>query len=511
MNDKRRVLISVSDKSSVVDFAKALEELGWDIISTQGTGKLLRDNGVKVTTISELTGFPEILNGRVKSLHPKIHAGLLAKRTEQHMEELREQYIEPFDIAAINLYPFEDIISKDHKFEEAIEHIDIGGPTMIRAAAKNFEYVAVIVDPADYGKVVQEVREKGEVSRETKYELARKAFAHTARYDSIISSYLNRKAGILFPDTLNLSFKKKQDLRYGENPHQKAAYYINTKEGLASAEQLNGKQLSFNNILDSTTAVEIAREFDEACCVIVKHTNPCGVALGKDIGEAYEKALATDPISSFGGIVAVNRAVDEALASKLTEMFYEIIIAPEYSEGALEILRKKKNLRVLRMPIRKSSEAYADIKKVDSGILVQEKEAHELTEKDLKAVTKRKPAKEEIRDMLFAWKVVKHVKSNAIVFAKNQQTLGIGAGQMSRVDSTLLAIKKADQAKLSLAECVMASDAFFPFRDNVDHAAQAGVTAIIQPGGSIRDQESIDAANEHNIAMVFTGVRTFRH
>ncbi|MFH1590678.1 MAG: bifunctional phosphoribosylaminoimidazolecarboxamide formyltransferase/IMP cyclohydrolase [archaeon] len=507
----KRVLISVSDKTGVVDFAKGLADLGWEIISTGGTAKLLRENGVDTVTVSELTGFPEILDGRLKSLHPKVHGGILAKRDEKHLKELREHYIPPIDIVAVNLYPFEQTVGKDHTFDQAVENIDIGGPTMIRAAAKNFKYVTVIVHPADYGEVVKAIETNGETSAKAREELARKAFTHTARYDTLISGYLNKRAGITFPQVLNLTFKKKQDTRYGENPHQHGAFYIDKDTGLAAAVQLNGKEMSFNNILDATAAVRIAREFSEPACVIVKHNNPCGVAIGTDPSDAYLRALATDPISSFGGVVAFNEELSESAAAKMGDMFFEIIIAPSYEEGALNSLKEKKNLRVLQMPIESPDKGLLDIKRVDGGILLQDEESKDINIKDVRTATKRTPSEKELEDMLFAWKIVKHVRSNAIVFAKDKRTLGIGAGQMSRIDSTHLAVKKAGDAKLDLSSCVMASDAFFPFKDNVEHAAKVGVTAIIQPGGSVRDQESVDAADKAGMAMSFTGTRVFRH
>ena len=517
MNQKRAIL-SVSDKTGIVDFAKELVGLGFEVLSTGGTAKVLKEAGVPVTGVSEVTGFPECLDGRVKTLHPMIHAGILAMRgNPEHMQQLESLGVTPIDVVAINLYPFKQTILKPGvTLEEAIENIDIGGPTMIRAAAKNWQDVSVIVDPADYGKVIAEYKENGTVSRDTKVALAGKVFDHTAQYDTMISAYLRRQRGEEgLPADLSLTYEKVQDLRYGENPHQKAAFYreigshTNT---LDAAEQLHGKELSYNNINDANGALDLLKEFGEEkpTAVAVKHANPCGVGTGDTICEAYRRAYDADPVSIFGGIVALNRPVDKDTAQELAKIFLEIILAPDFDKDALEILTQKKNIRLLKLTdlAKPNSKELLDMKKVAGGLLVQSLDTELLHEEDLKCVTERQPTPEEMEQLKFVWKVVKHVKSNGIALAKDNATVGIGPGQTNRITALELAIKYAgDKA----AGSVMGSDAFFPFSDCVQAAQKAGITAIIQPGGSIRDQESIDAANQAGIAMVFTGMRHFKH
>jgi phosphoribosylaminoimidazolecarboxamide formyltransferase/IMP cyclohydrolase len=516
----RRALISVSDKTGIVEFAKALKELGVEIISTGGTAKLLSESGVEVIPVSEVTGFPEILDGRVKTLHPKIHGGLLGLReSEVHLKQMKELGIEPIDLVAVNLYPFKQTIEKPGvTFEEAIENIDIGGPAMLRSAAKNHENVIVICDPEDYKVVLEELKSKGDVSRELRRRLALKVFEHTAHYDAMISDYLRRtvlaeetQEKDIFPKNLTLTFEKVQDLRYGENPHQKAAFYREMGDisgTIAGARKLSGKELSFNNINDADAALSLVLEFDEPCAVAIKHTNPCAVACGRDLHEALLKAYEADPVSIFGGIVALNRTVDIKTAEELSKIFLEIVIAPEFEPDALESLKAKKNLRLLEVEMKGRKYTRWDLKRVSGGILVQDPDVEDFDEKDLKVVTRRAPTPEEMKDLLFAWKVVKHVKSNAIVLAKDKVTVGIGMGQVNRIWPTQQSIAWAkDKAK----GAVLASDAFFPFSDVVETAAAAGITAIIQPGGSVRDEDSIRAADEKGIAMVFTGIRHFRH
>ncbi|AGB19762.1 bifunctional phosphoribosylaminoimidazolecarboxamide formyltransferase/IMP cyclohydrolase [Thermoanaerobacterium thermosaccharolyticum] len=506
----KRALISVSKKDGILDFAKSLDELGVEILSTGGTYKLLCDNGIKAIKVSDITGFPEILDGRVKTLHPKIHGGLLAIRDdENHMKQLNENGIEPIDIVAVNLYPFKETILKDDvMLEDAIENIDIGGPSMIRAAAKNYKYVTVLVDPSDYTKVIEEIKEYGNTKEETRFYLAMKAFGHTASYDSLIYNYLLDKNGVEFPDTITLSYEKSLDMRYGENPHQKAAFYKNSLKsfGISECIKLHGKELSFNNINDANAAIELLKEFDVPAAVAIKHTNPCGVAVADNIYDAFKKAYECDSVSIFGGIVAFNRTLDKRTAEELSKIFLEIIIAPDFDEDALNILEKKKNVRILKL-----KDGYVkeyDVKKVEGGILVQEKDEVDLYEDKLKVVTKNAPDEKEFKDLRFAWKVVKHVKSNAIVLAKDGATVGIGAGQVNRIWPTQQSIKQAgEKAKGS----VLASDAFFPFPDVVEAAAKAGVASIIQPGGSKNDEASIDAADKAGISMVFTGIRHFKH
>ena len=510
---KKRALISVSDKSGVVDFAKELVGLGFEIISTGGTKAALEKAGVKTISISDITGFPECLDGRVKTLHPAVHAGLLAMRSNaEHMAQLEKLGINTIDIVAVNLYPFKETISKDGvDFAEAIENIDIGGPTMIRAAAKNYQDVAVIVNPEDYETVVNELKANGEVSLATKKLLSYKVFEHTSVYDTLIDTYLRGQLGIEYPQKISFAFEKVQDMRYGENPHQSAAFYRNALPNtacIAEAKQLNGKELSFNNINDTNGAIELLREFKKPCAVAVKHTNPCGVAEGETLLDAYKKAYACDPVSIFGGIVAFNGVVDEELAAELVKIFLEVVVAKGYTDKALEVLKSKANLRVLVIDDIDCPRKYAepDLKRVAGGLLIQQKDTVLFDE--TKRVTKSDVTEGQKADLEFAYKVVKHCKSNAIVVAKDGATLGIGVGQTSRVWAMQQAIEHAgDRVK----GAVVASDAFFPFRDCVDLCASAGISGIIQPGGSIRDNDSIDACDENGIAMLFCGNRHFKH
>ncbi|MFJ8529351.1 bifunctional phosphoribosylaminoimidazolecarboxamide formyltransferase/IMP cyclohydrolase [Bacillus sp. NPDC094106] len=510
---KKRALVSVSNKTGVVEFVKGLLEQGIEVISTGGTKKLLEENGLQVIGISEVTGFPEIMDGRVKTLHPNIHGGLLAVRdNETHVAQMNELGIEPIDFVVVNLYPFKETIAKpDVTFADAIENIDIGGPTMIRSAAKNHKFVSVIVDPTDYDIVLAELKESGEVTDETKRKLAAKVFRHTAAYDALISNYLTEQMGEESPETLTVTFEKKQDLRYGENPHQKATFYkapFAANSSVAYAEQLHGKELSYNNINDADAALSIVKEFTEPAVVAVKHMNPCGVGVGTDIYEAYTRAYEADPVSIFGGIIAANREIDKATAEKLHEIFLEIIIAPSFSEEALEVLQSKKNLRLLTVDMAKFATASKKLTSIQGGLLVQEEDTLAFEDATITVPTKREPTEQEWNDLKLAWKVVKHVKSNAIVLAKDNMTIGVGAGQMNRVGSAKIAITQAgDKAQGS----ALASDAYFPMPDTVEEAAKAGITAIIQPGGSIRDEDSIKKADEFGIAMVFTGVRHFKH
>ncbi len=515
-----RALISVSDKTGVLEFAKGLREFNIEILSTGGTAKMLAEHGIQVTEVADYTGFPEMLDGRVKTLHPKIHGGILARRDlAEHAAAVREAGIGYIDLVVVNLYPFSQTVARpDCTLPEAIENIDIGGPTMVRSAAKNYQHVAVVTDPADYASVLAELKSNhGSVSTASCYNLARKAFSHTAEYDSAISNYLTARElngeRADFPSRLNLNFERMQSMRYGENPHQAAAFYRDIKPAagtLAHYTQLQGKELSYNNIGDADAAWECIKTFDTPACVIIKHANPCGVALAPDTLGAYQRALATDPTSAFGGIIAFNREVDAATAEAVSGQFMEVLIAPAYSAAALALLAKKVNVRVLAVPLAAGHNAL-ELKRVGGGLLVQTADTFNITAADLKVVTQRQPSPQEIQDMLFAWRVAKFVKSNAIVFAANGQTLGVGAGQMSRVDSTRIAVIKAGQANLPLTGCAVASDAFFPFRDGLDVLAAAGAKAVIQPGGSIKDAEVIAAADEHGIAMVFTGHRHFRH
>ncbi|MDD4564046.1 MAG: bifunctional phosphoribosylaminoimidazolecarboxamide formyltransferase/IMP cyclohydrolase [Eubacteriales bacterium] len=510
-----RALISVSDKTGVLGFAKELKKLGVNIISTGGTAAKLKEAGVDVIGISEVTDFPECLDGRVKTLHPAVHGGILAMRDNpDHMKQLENLKIETIDIVAINLYPFKETILKPSvKLEDAIENIDIGGPTMLRSAAKNHRDVVVICDPGDYSVVISEIKEKGEVSYETKYRLALKVFRHTAAYDAMIADYLRKEIEGALPDNLTLTFEKVQNLRYGENPHQKAYYYKEVRPypgAMVNAVQLHGKELSFNNINDTNGALQALKEFEEPTVVAVKHANPCGVGSGKDIYEAYIKAYEADPVSIFGGIVAANRTVDKATAEEINKIFVEIVIAPDFTEDAIAVLTQKKNLRLLKLNdiLAKTPKDAFDLKKVSGGILVQEIDHELYSDEDINVVTDRIPTEKEMEDLRFAMKVVKHIKSNGIVIAKEGKTIGIGPGQVNRIWAVENSIKQATD---KTEGAVLASDAFFPFDDCVTAAAEAGITAIIQPGGSIRDEDSINKANELGIAMVFTGVRHFKH
>jgi phosphoribosylaminoimidazolecarboxamide formyltransferase/IMP cyclohydrolase len=513
----KRALISVSDKTGVVEMAKGLEALGAEILSTGGTAKALREAGVKVTDVAAYTGSPEILDGRVKTLHPKIHGGLLGRRSvPAHVEQMKQHSIGPIDVVVVNLYPFEATIAKPHcTFDEAIENIDIGGPSMLRSAAKNHEDVLVVVDPADYVRVLDAVK-GNTVTRSLRRELAMKVFQHTGRYDSLIAGYLEMQVQggeVKFPKTLSLQFELAETLRYGENPHQQGAFYreVNSNEpSVSRGKILHGKAMSYNNFLDANSALELAKEYDDCAVAIIKHNNPCGVALGTTPVEAYVKARETDPISAFGGVIAFNRPVDLAAAKEITSTFVEVVIAPEFAEDALAELKRKKDLRLLDVgPLTKVKQEGFDLKKLVGGLIVQDRDLGVLTDlRTLQVPTVRKPTDEEYAACAFAWKVCKHVKSNAIIYAKPGQTVGIGAGQMSRVDSVKLAAMKA---QMPVKGCVMASDAFFPFRDGLDAAAQAGITAVIQPGGSIRDAEVVKAADEHGLAMIMTGMRHFRH
>jgi phosphoribosylaminoimidazolecarboxamide formyltransferase/IMP cyclohydrolase len=529
----RRALISVSDKTGIVIFARALKEFDVEIISTGGTAKALRDAGIEVRDVSDVTGFPEMMDGRVKTLHPKIHGALLGVRdSPEHQAAMSEQGIEPIDMVVVNLYPFAETIKREGvRLAEAVEQIDIGGPAMIRSAAKNFNSVAVVVSPADYSQLIDEMqRQQGALSLDEREELAAFAFLQTSAYDSAIFEFFNARQAQMYvrdrytaatgrdigglgesgllPESIHHSFTKITDLRYGENPHQAAAlYYTGEKGGVTSADLLNGKEMSFNNYVDADAAWQLVCDFEEIACAIIKHTNPAGVATGKTAEAAYHRALATDPTSAFGGIVAFNAPVDEAAANAVIEIFIEVIIAPEYQTAALEILRTKKNLRVLRAQ-KDNARLGLDYKQISGGMLMQTPDTHHLTREDLKVVTKREPTENEIRDLLFAWTVCKHTKSNAIVYAHDEQTVGVGAGQMSRVDSVKLG---AMRAQLPVKGSVLASDAFFPFRDAIDEAAKHGITAVTQPGGSRRDAEVIAACDENNIAMVFTGIRHFKH
>ena len=506
----RRALISVSDKTGISDFAQALSRFDVEIISTGGTAKTLQDAGIAVRDISEITGFPEMMDGRVKTLHPRVHGGLLAIRDNpDHVAALQEHGIQPIDLVVVNLYPFAETIKREGVTrEEAIEQIDIGGPAMVRSAAKNARDVAVVVAAAQYSEVINELNEHdGALSLNTRNRLAQKAFEQTAQYDLMVSSYLAGSGGPL-PDRLTWTMKKIADLRYGENPHQKAALYrTSTGTGIANAEVLSGKEMSFNNYVDAEAAWQLVRDFDQTACAIIKHTNPAGVGLGVTPVEAYQKALATDPVSAFGGIVAFNCNVDAAAAREVTKIFTEVAIAFDYDPGALELLRAKKNLRVIRMSSTEQASG-VEFKQIGGGMLVQTRDDHRVSRNELNVVTERQPSEEEIRALLFGWIVCKHTKSNAIVYARADQTVGVGAGQMSRVDSVKIG---ALRAQLPVAGSVLASDAFFPFRDGIDEAARHGITAVIQPGGSVRDDEVIAAANEHGLAMVFTGVRHFKH
>lgn len=508
-----RALISVSDKTGVIDFAKGLRAAGIEIISTGGTKTALVEAGIETISIDEVTDFPEMMDGRVKTLHPKIHGGLLGRRdSESHMEAMEKEAIQPIDIVCVNLYPFKETILKPETTEaDAIENIDIGGPSMLRSAAKNHAFVTAIVDPVDYAIVLAEIQQEGHTSLETRRKLAAKVFRHTAAYDALIGQYLTEAVGEKDPENLTLTYTRKQDLRYGENSHQEAAFYqaaLPTSYSIASAEQLHGKELSFNNIRDADAALRIMREFTEPTVVALKHMNPCGIGSGETIFSAWEAAYAADPVSIFGGIIVLNREVDLVSAQAMTQLFLEIIIAPSYSEEALAVLKTKKNLRLLQVDFSNVEGNANEMVSVLGGLLVQQDDRAMEEPESWTVVTDRQPTKEEQAAMAFAWKAVKHVKSNAIVVANQQQTLGIGAGQMNRVGSVKLAIEQAG-AKAETA--ALASDAYFPMDDSVEYAAKHGIKAIIQPGGSIKDQASIDMANKYGIAMVFTGVRHFRH
>jgi phosphoribosylaminoimidazolecarboxamide formyltransferase / IMP cyclohydrolase len=522
-------LLSVSDKTGLAPFAQALVNMGFQLLSTGGTSRYLQEQGLPVKDVSDHTGFPEILDGRVKTLHPRVHAGILAQRSiPAHQQTLEEQGIPPIDLVVVNLYPFEATIAKpDCTFEEAIENIDIGGPSMIRAAAKNHAHVAVIVDPADYEKITHELQHhSGTLQAQTRFYLAKKAFAHTASYDGAISRYLSRRADTqphaaehTFPMQWHGSLEQVQRLRYGENPHQAAAVYRDSKaprNTVAYGLQRQGKELSYNNLADADAAWETVKSFDAPACVIIKHANPCGVAIAPTLLEAYQKAFATDTTSAFGGIIAFNRPVDAATAEAILQQFSEVVIAPHFDSEALTRFAGKPNIRVLEIPLENTDatapeESYWDMKRIGGGLLVQTPDQHRLKATDLRVVSQRQPTPEQINDLLFVWTVAHYVKSNAIVFAKSGQTLGIGAGQMSRVDSARIASIKAERAGFSLRHSVAASDAFFPFRDGLDVLAKAGAEAIIQPGGSVRDDEVIAAADEHNLVMALTGIRHFRH
>jgi phosphoribosylaminoimidazolecarboxamide formyltransferase/IMP cyclohydrolase len=539
----KRALISVSDKTGIAEFAKELKNFGVEIISTGGTAKSLRDGGIDVTEVSEITGFPEMMDGRVKTLHPKIHGAFLALRDNAaHVEAMKTHSIEPIDMVVVNLYPFEQTVANEEvSLEEAVENIDIGGPSMIRSASKNWRDVAVITDARLYEDVLREMKENdASLSLETRQRFAALAYTRTASYDLAISSYLARQLsntdlefleplnplGNLifieteteesetdseFKDFASIELAKVADLRYGENPHQKAALYETSgADGIARAEQLHGKEMSFNNYVDAEAAWNLVCDFDARACAIIKHTNPSGVGVGASNEEAYRRALATDPISAFGGIVAFNQAVDAEVAASVNEVFTEVVIAPDFAADALEIFKKKKNLRVLRVQ-KNENQASLEYKQISGGFLVQDRDVLKISAEDLRIVSEKQPNEQEIRALLFAWKVCKHVKSNAIVFALENQTVGVGAGQMNRVDSVRIAAVRAERFGLPLKNSVLASDAFFPFRDNIDEAAKFGISAVIQPGGSVKDEEVIQAANEHGLAMVFTGARHFKH
>jgi len=517
----KRALISVSNKDGIVEFAEFLQSLDIEILSTGGTAKLLASNGVVVTEVSQYTGYPEMMDGRVKTLHPKVHGGILGRRgVDESVMQANE--ISAIDLVVVNLYPFEEAVSQPGcTFANAIENIDIGGPTMVRSAAKNHESVSIVVNPADYQNLMSELSvNNGALSKERRFALAVKAFEHTAAYDGAIANYLGAidqdQASQKFPQTFNRQYRKVQDLRYGENPHQSAAFYVEKtllETSVSSSTQLQGKELSFNNIADTDAALECVKQFGEPACVVVKHANPCGVAIADSVLQAYELAFETDPTSAFGGIIAFNRELDAVTAKTIIgKQFVEVIIAPSIHEDAKVELAAKPNVRVLSCgQWNKECVEALDFKRVSGGLLIQDRDNGQITQDELKVVSDRQPSKQELNDLLFAWRVAKFVKSNAIVYTKNGQTIGVGAGQMSRVYSAKIAGIKASDENLEVNGSVMASDAFFPFRDGIDAAASVGITAVIQPGGSMRDQEVIDAANEHGIAMVFTGIRHFRH
>ncbi|EGR1122316.1 TPA: bifunctional phosphoribosylaminoimidazolecarboxamide formyltransferase/IMP cyclohydrolase [Vibrio parahaemolyticus] len=523
----RRALISVSDKTGIVEFAQALAERGVDILSTGGTARLLAEQGIAVTEVSDYTGFPEMMDGRVKTLHPKVHGGVLGRRGQDD-DVMAKHGINPIDMVVVNLYPFAETVAKDGcTLADAVENIDIGGPTMVRSAAKNHKDVTIVVNASDYDRVIAEMDANDKsLTLETRFDLAIAAFEHTAAYDGMIANYFGtmvpsygeNKEGdeeSKFPRTFNQQFEKKQDMRYGENSHQAAAFYVeaNPQEAsVSTARQIQGKALSYNNIADTDAALECVKEFNEPACVIVKHANPCGVALGKDILEAYNRAYQTDPTSAFGGIIAFNQELDAETATAIVErQFVEVIIAPSVSAEAIEVVAAKKNVRLLECGEWSTKTTGFDVKRVNGGLLVQDRDQGMVSQDDLKVVSKRQPTEEELKDALFCWKVAKYVKSNAIVYAKGDMTIGVGAGQMSRVYSAKIAGIKAADEGLEVAGSVMASDAFFPFRDGIDAAAEAGIKCVIQPGGSMRDDEVIAAADEHGMAMIFTGMRHFRH
>ena len=514
-----RALISVSDKTGIVDFATALRAMGVELLSTGGTYRLLQDSGLEVTEVADYTGFPEMMDGRVKTLHPKVHGGILARRGQDDAV-MTEHGISPIDMVVVNLYPFEATVARpDCSLEDAIENIDIGGPTMVRAAAKNHRFVNIVVNAPDYGQIINEMQANdGATSLDTRFNLAIKAYEHTAAYDGAIANHFGKLVpggSENFARTFNTQFHKVQEMRYGENPHQKAAFYTEARPaeaGIATARQLQGKALSYNNVADTDAALECVKNFNEAACVIVKHANPCGVAVADNIGEAYERAFATDPESAFGGIIAFNRELDAATAAAIVDrQFVEVIIAPTVSDAAAAAVAEKKNVRLLACGEWSAALAALDYKRVNGGLLVQDRDLGMITLEDLQVVSKLQPSEQQMQDLLFAWKVAKYVKSNAIIYASNGQTVGVGAGQMSRINSARIAAIKAEHAGLQVQGSVMASDAFFPFRDGIDNAGRAGVAAVIQPGGSIRDDEVIAAADEHGMAMVFTGMRHFRH
>lgn len=504
----RRALLSVSDKTGIVEFARNLVKLKVDLISTGGTSKMLSEAGIPHRQVDEVTGLPEMLDGRVKTLHPKVHGGILARRDE-HAAEVVQHQIEWIDLVVVNFYPFAEAIARDKNmdWEDVVEYIDIGGPTMVRAAAKNFAFVGVITDPNDYTQVLAELEAANGLAFETRKKLAEKAFGLTSSYDTMIHQFFLERNGVS-PEYLQLQLEKKTELRYGENPHQKASAYRfkEQSKGILSAIQHQGKELSYNNILDAEAALTCASEFNEPACVIVKHANPCGAASGANIDEAYQRAYAADPLSAFGGIIALNQPCSKSIAEAVSNIFMEVLIAPSYSKEALAILAVKPNLRVLEVPMQKNGSW--EMKYITGGILMQEKDGQIITSDELKVVTEAKPKQEDIDAMLFAWRVLKHIKSNGILIAKQNSTVGIGAGQVSRIDAVDLAVRKAGE---NIQDSILASDAFFPFRDSIDRIAKTGVRAIIQPGGSVRDEEIIAACNEHNIAMVFTGKRCFRH
>ena len=509
---ERLALISVHDKRGIEEVARELKELGFQIISTGGTSRFLRERGIEVIEVSDLTGFPEILDGRVKTLHPKVHAGILARRDADHLRILKELSIRPIDLVICNLYPFEKVIEKeDVDLDEVMENIDIGGPTLIRSAAKNFENVLIVVDPSRYSELIEKLK-KG-VDDEFRRKLAIEAFEHVARYDAIISNYLRKRfGGEDFPKSLTLTFELVQKTRYGENPHQEGALYKilpdKKRDGITLARKLQGKELSYNNILDADSALECIREFDDPTAVIIKHTTPCGIASSRDLIDAWRKAYETDTYSPFGGVVAFNREVDLDLAKELDKHYLEVILAPKFSDSALEVLSRRKNLRLLEVPIERERSTDISLRSVTGGVLIQDKDIKGIDPGEWRVVTKRKPTGDDIRSMVFAVKCVKHVKSNAIVFVKDTYTVAIGGGQTARIDSVFIARKKGGNR---LKGSIMASDGFIPFRDTIDSAAEAGIRAIVQPGGSIRDKEVIEAADEHGIIMVFTGRRYFKH